>query len=184
MNYDNIKTLDDLADFLNQCEDWPNGIEDLCADRGWTYHDGEWDVASFDGEIVTLKEVSNEYAVVPYEEEETETEYVILKANAFARFAEVSEEAEHALHNNQYHNEIDFDGAKACLWGDECLIVERNEYLKREEYYKSEVAHSAKCHLRNLIINILDGAECKYRIDGEEDILVETPTQEEIEKYL
>lgn len=63
-----IKDLDGLADFLNQCEDWPNGIEDLCESKGWTYHDGAWDVASFDGELVTLKE-SNVYEVVPYEDE-------------------------------------------------------------------------------------------------------------------
>lgn len=68
MNYEDIKDLYDLADYLNQREIWPFGIESLCEERGWKYHNDPWDVASYNGELVTLNKSRKVYEVVPYED--------------------------------------------------------------------------------------------------------------------
>lgn len=184
-NYDNIKDLYALADYLNEIGGWEAGIEDLCEERGWKYHDNMWDVASHNGELVTLSEVRDVYEVVPYEEdEEDEPEYVILKANAFARFEEMSDEAYNALSNHATSSIIDFDRESVRFKNDKCLIVKRDEYLKDKERYQFDVAWDATQDLRELLFNALGDIDCKYRIDTEDDILVETPSQDEVEKYL
>lgn len=112
------------------------------------------------------------------------TDYVILKANAFARFKDGDEELFREAMSKQITNLIELDGNTARLWSDQCLIVERDEYLKDEERYQGLVASDAKYILHCYIEKILADVECRYTIDGEEEILVETPTEAELEKYL
>lgn len=69
MNIEDIVDLYDLANYLNECESWPDGIEGLCESKGWKYHRDPWSAASYDGKIVTINRKSKVYEVIPYKEE-------------------------------------------------------------------------------------------------------------------
>lgn len=106
---------------------------------------------------------------------EKTTEFVILKANAYARFDNWCREIVREEISKQKINLIKFDGKTACLWIDECLIVECNEYFTHKEHYQSEVVRNAKRVLYRRLKRILKRIEYAYTLEGEERILVETP---------
>lgn len=50
MTKDNIKDLWDLAQYINELDEWDRDIEEICEAKGWKYYDNNpWYIASHNG---------------------------------------------------------------------------------------------------------------------------------------
>ena len=64
-DWDYMETMQDLADYINDCEDWPTNVEDIIEQRGWVSDcDTEFGICHNDTEKVIVND-DGEAVVVP-----------------------------------------------------------------------------------------------------------------------
>ena len=63
MKTNNITTLEELAQYINQNEDYPMDVEDIVKANGWTLGDNDFDVCKDANEVLTMDENTGVFVV-------------------------------------------------------------------------------------------------------------------------